>query len=251
MIKLNVCLDHVAAIRRLMDRNEPDPLASAVLSQLHGAEGVTASWLPDHPGFEAHEFPLLRQLVHTHLNLVITPAEDAVQNALALHPDMVTLVPTGYKGVGLNNEWVHAGWPESDTTNRPVASTVEVLQSNRILVNMLIRPSASDVRMCAQLKTDYVHIDASSYTTAGDATHEQHVLDELSSTAKMAARLHIGVSMGRGITYGALPDIAGIREVEEVVVGHAVMARALQIGFDRAVRNAIDLIRHAPRGFEA
>lgn len=246
MVKLSICVDHVAAIRHMADRNEPDPIASVVLAQLGGAEGITVSWFSDNKNFQEQEFSILRQLIHTHMNLIITPADEIVQNALTLHPDMVTLVPDGYQGAGLNNDWVHTGWPETDTTGRALEQTVDALQRHNILVNMLIRPSAADVRYCSQLKVDYVHIDTSVYATAEDAEQEHQSLNELASTAKVASRLNMGVTMGRGISYRNVQDIAGIWEVEEVVVGHAVMSKAMAIGFERAVRDLVDIIRHAP-----
>ena len=248
MLKLNICIDYVATIRRMTERSEPDPLAAAIMAQIGGADGVTVSWLPDSRSFQDHEYPLIRQLIQTHMNLVITPSDEIVQSVLNIHPDMVTLAPTGYQGEGMGMDWASSNWPEADPSGRPLDRIIGTIKEQNILVNMLIRPSAADVRFCSQLHADYVHIDTSQYATAENATTEHQTLNDLASTASVATRLNMGASVGRGLHYQTIPEIAGIREVEEAVVGHAVMSRAMSIGFERAVRDMIGIIRHAPKG---
>ena len=250
MIKLNICVDQVAAIRNIADRGEPDPMAAIILAQIGGATAITISWASDTPFYQPQEYALIRQLIHTHMNVIIPPADDVLQSILTIRPDMITLVPDGYGHTGLENEWLNTDWPEKDASGRSLDQTIRALQQQNILVNVLIRPSAADVRVCAQLKTDYVHIDASVYTTAGDSDQERQTLNDLASTAKVAARMNLGVSMGRGIDYQTAPDITGIWEVEEMVVGYAVTAKAMAIGYEQAVRDLVDVIRHAPKGYE-
>ncbi|MBT5874365.1 MAG: hypothetical protein HOH43_13175 [Candidatus Latescibacteria bacterium] len=248
MLKLNINIDHVAAIRQVTERSEPDPLAAAVLAQIGGAEGVSASWLSDEQSFQVHEYVLIRQIVQAHLNLIVTPTDEIVQQILAIQPDMVTLVPTGYRSAGLSMDWVNTNWPESDPSGRSLDRTISVMKEQNILVNMLIRPSATDVRYCSQLHADYVHIDATQYVTSENAVTEQQTVNDLASTATVAARLNMGVSVGRGLNYQTIQEVAAMREVEEAVVGHSVMSKALSIGFERAVRDMIGIIRHAPKG---
>lgn len=250
MAKLSICVDQVADIRNIANRGEPDPMAAILLAQIGGATAVTISWASDPPFYQPQEYALIRQLIHTHMNVIMTPADDVLQSILTIRPDMVTLVPNGYRHTGLENEWLHTDWPEKDASGRPLDQTISALQQQNILVNVLIRPSAADVRLCAQLKADYVHIDASIYTTAGDAGQEHQTFNDLASTAKVAARMNLGVSMGRGIDYQTASDITGIWEVEEMVVGYAVTAKAMAIGYEQAVRDLVEVIRHAPKGIE-
>jgi len=247
MLKLNVCIDYVAAIRQITARSEPDPLAAAVMAQIGGADGVSVSWLPDERTFQDYEYPLIRQLIQTHMNLIITPTDEIVQGVLNIHPDMVTLVPTGYQGSGMGMDWTNSNWPESDPSGRPLDRVISTIKQQNILVNMLIRPSAADVRFCSQLHADYVHIDTSQYATAENATSENETLNDLASTASVATRLNMGTSVGRGLDYQTISEIARIREIEEAVVGHGVMSKAMSIGYERAVRDMNAIIRHAPK----
>ncbi len=247
MVKLSVCVDQVAALRNITNRGEPDPMTAVMMSQVSGADAVTISWTSDASLYLSGEYDIIRQLVHTHLNVIAPPDLELLQSILTISPDMVTLVPEGYEHAGLNNDWFDSPWPEGGSLERPVERMTKALHENRILTNILIKPTATHVRQCAEIKTDYVHIDASQYVQAVDPEEKDRIIEEMAGTAKTAVRLNMGVSIGRGVDYRTAAELAGIAEVEEVVVGYAVAVRAMTIGFERAVRDLVDVIRHAPR----
>lgn len=247
MVKLSVCADQVATLRNITKRGEPDPMTAVMMSQVSGADAVTISWASDASLYLGGEYDIIRQLVHTHLNVIAPPDLELLQSILTISPDMVTLVPSGYGHTGLDNEWFDSPWPQGDSLERPVERMTRALQENRVLTNILIRPTATHVRQCAEIKTDYVHIDASQYVQAADPEEKSRVYEEMAGAARTAARLNMGVSVGRGVDYRTAAELAGIAEVEEMVVGYAVAVRAMTIGFERAVRDLVDLIRHAPR----
>ena len=247
MVKLSVCVDQVAALRNITKRGEPDPMTAVMMSQVSGADAVTISWASDASLYLGGEYDIIRQLVHTHLNVIAPPDLELLQSILTISPDMVTLVPSDYGHTGLDNEWFDSPWPEGDSLERPVERMTRALQENRILTNILIKPTATHVRQCAEIKTDYVHIDASRYVQAADTEEKSRIFEEMAGAAKTAARLNMGVSVGRGVDYRTAADLAGIAEVEEMVVGYAVAVRAMTVGFERAVRDLVDIIRHAPR----
>lgn len=247
MVKLSVCIDQVATLRNIAKRGEPDPMTAVMMSQVSGADAVTISWAADDSLYLDGEFDIIRQLVHTHLNVIVPPDQEALRSVLTISPDMVTLVPEGYGHAGLNNDWSDSPWPEVDSLERPVERMLKALQEEGILTSILITPTASHVRQCAEFKADYVHLDASRFVQAADPEEKGRVLQEIAGTARTAARLNMGVSLGRGIDYRTAADLAGIAEVEEMVVGYAVAVRAMTIGFERAVRDLVGIIRHAPR----
>ena len=244
---MSVCVDQVAALRNIIKRGEPDPMTAVMMAQVSGADAVTLSWTSDSSLYLSGEYDIIRKLVHTHLNMIAMPNLELLQSILTISPDMVTLVPEGYGHTGLNNDWFESAWPEGDSLERPVERMIRELQENGILTSILIRPAATYVRQCSELKTDYVHIDASQYSQASDPEEKRRVLNEIASTAKTAIRLNMGVSVGRGVDYRTVADISGLAEVEEVVIGYAIAVRAMTIGYEQAVRDLVDIIRHAPR----
>ena len=247
MVKLSVCVDQVATLRNITKRGEPDPMTAVMMSQVSGADAVSISWASDDSLYLGGEYDIIRQLVHTHLNLIAPPDLEVLRSILTISPDMVTLVPEGYGHTGLNNDWSDSSWPEGDSLARPVERMLKALQEKGILTSILITPTASHVRQCAELKADYVHLDASRFVQAADPVEKGRLFQEIAGTARTAARLNMGVTLGRGVDYRSAADLAGIPEVEEMVVGYAVAVRAMTIGFERAVRDLVDIIRHAPR----
>lgn len=247
MVKLSVCVDQVAALRNIAKRGEPDPMTAVMMSQVSGADAVTISWTSDASLYLSGEYDIVRQLVHTHLNVIAPPDMELLQSILTITPDMVTLVPMGYGHVGLENDWLDSAWPEGDALERPVERMTRALQENRILTNILVKPTATHVRQCAEIKADYIHIDASSYVQATDPEERSRIYQDIAGSAKTAARQNMGVSVGRGIDFRTAAELAGITEVEEIVVGYAVAVRAMTVGYERAVRDLVDIIRHAPR----
>ena len=247
MVKLSVCVDQVAALRNIANRGEPDPMTAVMMSQVSGADAVTISWAADASLYLSGEYDIIKQVVHTHLNLIAPPDLEVLRSILTISPDMVTLVPEGYEHASLNYDGSDSSWPEVDSLERPVERMLKALQDEGILTNILITPTASHVRQCAELKADYVHLDASGFTQAADPEEKSRLFQEIDGTARTAARLNMGVSLGRGVDYRTAADLAGIAEVEEMVVGYAVAVRAMTIGFERAVRDMVDIIRHAPR----
>ena len=247
MVKLSVCVDQVAAIRNIIKRGEPDPMTAVMMAQVSGADAVTLSWTSDSSLYLSGEYDIIRKLVHTHLNMIAMPNLELLQSILTISPDMVTLVPVGYTHQTLSDKWSETSWPEDDLLEKPIERMVKELQENKILTNILIRPEAIQVRQCSELRMDYVHIDVSSYIHEHHPEEKKRVIDEISSATKMSARLNMGVSIGRGVDYRTLADLLTIPEIEEVVVGYPVAVRAMTIGYERAVRDMVDIIRHVPR----
>ena len=116
---------------------------------------------------------------------------------------MVTLVPGGYGHAGLNNDWYDSPWPECDSLERPVERMIKSLQENRILTNILIRPTASHVRQCAEITERITFTLTQAGTSqAADPEEKGRVFhDEMAGAAKTASRLNMGVSLGRGVDY--------------------------------------------------
>jgi len=247
MVKLSVCTDQFAALRNMTKRGEPDPITAVMMSQISGADAVTITWSNNPSFYLGGEYEIIRQLVHSHLNVITIADLDLLQSILTISPDMVTLVPVGYNHSGTANDPFDASWPEGDSLDKPVERMINALKDNRILTNVLIKPTSTYIRDCANLKSDYVHIDASAYVEAVTPEDKNRVYEEIESAARTASRMSMGVSIGRGIDYRNAAELASIVEIEELVVGYAISVRAMTIGFERAVRDMVDLVRHAPR----
>lgn len=237
MVKLGVNVDHVATVREARKTDEPDPVAAAIMVELAGADGIVCHLREDRRHIQDRDLRLLRDVVRTHLNLEMAATEAMVKVAVETKPDMVTLVPEK------REEVTTEGGLDVQGNYERLAEIIPVLQNTGILVSLFIDPDVEQIKAGARLKADYVEIHTGLYAEAKDADEELAQLDKVQHAAGIAAKLGFGVSAGHGLTYQNVRPVAEILEVEELNIGHSIVARAIMTGMEQAVREMLALIR--------
>ena len=247
MIKINVLIDSVAALRRESGRTTPDPITAVALAELGGADSVTVSYLPAQRLYHDYEYKLIRQVTHTHLTVIMPASEEVLPRVVAIRPDLILIVPVGYQTVAAVTDWAGAAWPEKDTVGRSLDPVISAIRQEGIPVSVLIKASATDARACVQLKADCVHIDTAPFALSVNGNEEHRALIDLDAAIKVASRSGLGVSVGRGLDGSHAQDVAGIAGVDEILVGHSVIARGLALGLEQSMRDFVDRVRSATR----
>jgi pyridoxine 5-phosphate synthase len=237
MVKLGVNVDHVATVRQARKTDEPDPVAAAIMVELAGADGIVCHLREDRRHIQDRDLRLLREVVRTHLNLEMAATEAMVKIALETKPDMVTLVPEKREEVTTEGGLDVQGHYER------LAQVLPALQNAGILVSLFIDPDIEQIKMGAKLRADYVEIHTGLYAEAKDVEEELRELEKIQQAAGIAAKLGFGVAAGHGLTYQNVRPIAEIPEVEELNIGHTIVARAIMRGMEQAVREMLSLIR--------
>lgn len=237
MVKLGVNVDHVATVREARKTKEPDPVAAAIAAELAGADGIVCHLRGDRRHIQDRDLHLLREVVRTHLNLEMAATEEMVGIALDVKPNMVTLVPER------REEVTTEGGLDVRQNYERLAEIIPRLQDGNIVVSLFVDPDVEQLKAGAKLRADYVEIHTGLYAEAKDADEELTELEKIRNTAAIAAKLGFGVSAGHGLTYQNVRLIADIPEVEELNIGHTIIARALMAGMEGAVREMIRLIR--------
>jgi len=237
MVKLGVNVDHVATVREARKTDEPDPVAAAIMVELAGADGIVCHLREDRRHIQDRDLRLLRDVVRTHLNLEMAATEAMVKIAVETRPDMVTLVPEK------REEVTTEGGLDVQGNYERLAEIIPVLQDSGILVSLFIDPDVEQIKAGARLKADYAEIHTGLYAEAKDADEELAQLDKVQHAAGIAAKLGFGVSAGHGLTYQNVRPVAEIPEVEELNIGHSIVARAIMTGMEQAVREMLALIR--------
>ena len=237
MVKLGVNVDHVATVREARKTDEPDPVTAAIMVELAGADGIVCHLREDRRHIQDRDLRLLRDVVRTHLNLEMAATEAMVKIAVEIRSDMVTLVPEK------REEVTTEGGLDVQGNYERLAEIIPVLQNTGILVSLFIDPDVEQIKAGARLKADYVEIHTGLYAEAKDADEELVQLDKVQHAAGIAAKLGFGVSAGHGLTYQNVRPVAEIPEVEELNIGHSIVARAIMTGMEQAVREMLGLIR--------
>lgn len=239
MIQLGVTIDHVASVRQARRAAEPDPVHAAVLAELGGADGITVHLRADRRHIQDRDVEVLRQTVKTRLTLRMAATQEMIRVALTLKPDQVTLVPERQEEVTTE------GGLDAILNGSQLRSAVKTLQEAGIQVSLFIDPALEQVKEAHKLGARAVEINTAAWGDAGDTRGRDEALRKLTDAARLGRKLGLQINAGNALTYLNVGPIAALTEISEVHIGHSIVARALLVGMEKAVRDMVDAVRSA------
>jgi pyridoxine 5-phosphate synthase len=164
----------------------------------------------------------------------MTPTAEAVPFALTAKPEMVTFIQAS----GTETQSVNILQIENQ-----LAPMVSTLRAAGVVVNVLIDTDANQIKAALKVGCDYVELNSAKLVTSESITLMEQELENMKSLAMGAAKLNLGVTVSGHLTYNNVRDLLAIGEIEEINVGHAIVARALFVGLDQAVRDFVAIIK--------
>ena len=235
MASLGVNIDHIANVREARKTFEPDPVKMVLLAELGGADGITIHLREDRRHIQDRDLNLLKETVHTRLNLEMAATEEMTLIALNAKPDMVTLVPER------REEVTTEGGLDVIKHKNKLKAIIERFSEENIPVSLFIDPVQEQLEICAEIKAGWIELHTGKYATTkkNKRVMELSILKE--STAK-AKSLGLRVNAGHGLTYQNVEQIASIEGIEELNIGHTIISRALAVGLSQAVKEMKYLI---------
>jgi pyridoxine 5-phosphate synthase len=239
-MRLAVKLDHVATLREARRSREPEPVAAAILAELAGAGGVSVHLRADRRHIKERDLELLRQVVTTRFDVEVAATAEMARVILQIRPDQVTLVPERPQ------ELTTEGGLDVVLHAAPLKGTVRHLQQAGIRVAVFVDPSGDQIRKAKSVGADAVVLNTFPYVAASPAERSAR-LEELGEAGRLAARQELEVQAGHGLTYINVRPLMAVPHISEVRIGHAIVARAVLLGMERAVREMIELLAGAPR----
>ena len=237
MIRLGVNIDHVATVRQARQAQEPDPVAAALLAQLGGADGITVHLREDRRHIQDRDVRILRQVITHRLNLEMSIAAEIVDIACAVKPDEATLVPER------RQELTTEGGLDVVVHQRAVAQAMEKLQREGIEVSLFVDPDSRQIEMAKLLKAKAVEIQTARFAEAKTAAERERELTVLREAAGFAHQHGLAIHLGHGLTYENVRHVVRIPGVEELNIGHSIVARAVLVGMERAVKEMKEAMR--------
>jgi len=237
--KLGLNVDHVATVRQARGGVEPDPVTAAALGELAGAEGITIHLREDRRHIQDRDLEILRRTVKTKLNLEMAATQEMVRIALRTKPEQVTLVPEK------RQELTTEGGLDVILNLKSIADAVKRLRDNDIIVSLFVDPDSEQIKAASKSGADYIEIHTGAYAAARDWQTQKRELEEIDVAIKLASKVGMGVNAGHGLNYVNIKALAAIGGIEEYNIGHSIMARAILVGIDRAVKDMVDLIKYA------
>jgi pyridoxine 5-phosphate synthase len=244
MIRLHINIDHVATIRNARGTVYPDPVSAAAICELAGADGITAHLREDRRHIKDDDIVRLRAALTTMLNLEMAATDEMRGIAERVEPAVVTLVPE--RRAELTTE----GGLDVVVARGAIEKVSAMCLLKKIKLSLFIAPDEEHVRLSRELGASQVEFHTGEYChKQGEARTRE--LERLKRACHLAHGLGLEVAAGHGLTRFNVLDIAAIPHVVELNIGHSVIADAVLVGLDRAVRDlraAIDrgLSRRAP-----
>ena len=236
MSRLGVNIDHVATLRQARGGYEPDPVMAASLVQLAGADGIVVHLREDRRHIQDRDLAILRETVHIPLNLEMAAEETVAKIALNVKPDLVTFVPE--RRQELTTE---GGLGVAEHRDR-ILAMVQLFHDSGIPVSLFIDPDPHQVRAAHKVHADAVELHTGKYANTRRKPDQTAQLEALSQAAKLAAKLGLRVSAGHGLNYHNVKPLIFVSEIEEYNIGHSIIARAVFIGLEQAVREMKSLV---------
>jgi pyridoxine 5-phosphate synthase len=247
MLRLGINIDHVATVRQARGETYPDPVQAAVLAELGGADNITCHLREDRRHVQDRDVELLRRTIQVPLNFEIAATDFMIDLACRLKPHAVTLVPEK------REELTTEGGLDIARAKEPLKAAVARLNGARILVSMFIEPDRKAVDLSREIGAGAVEFHTGRFCKEVD--HAPTTKAKLAAVRTLAAASEHARSaglqshFGHGLHYGNAQWLQLVPHAEEANIGHAVIARAIFVGLDRAVREMKALLndpQHKP-----
>jgi pyridoxine 5-phosphate synthase len=237
--RLFVNVDHVATIREARKTYEPDPLKAAILVEKVGVEGITVHLREDRRHIQDKDVRIIHNNIKTKLNLEMAAIKEMVDLALELKPYQVSLVPEKRQEVttegGLD---VISQIPE-------LLNIQKRIKSQGILFSLFVDPDINQIEASKEVNADSIEINTGVYSELIDQTKIEEELTRIREAAKQAERLGLRVFAGHGLNFNNVKAIAAIPEIEELNIGHFLVAQSVYIGIEEAVKMMKQVIKTA------
>ncbi len=228
-IALGVNIDHVATLRQARRGRYPDPVHAALAAEMAGADSITLHLREDRRHIQIQDVHSLRDLLKTRMNLEMAVTDEMLDIARVIRPGDCCFVPER------RQEITTEGGLEVASQVQRIKDATAVLMGQGIRVALFIDPDPPQIEAAAQTGAAAVELHTGTYAESA-GSRQATELERLHAGARLAANLGLEVHAGHGLHYHNVQPVAAIREIVELNIGHAIVARALFEGLSAAVR---------------
>ena len=236
---LGINVDHIATLRQARGTNYPDPVYAASVAEHAGADGITVHLREDRRHIQDRDIHVLKETLHTRMNFEMAVTDEMISIACDVKPAFCCLVPEK------REELTTEGGLDVIGQLDKVTAAVEKLAAVGIEVSLFIDADKAQIDAALVSKAPYIEIHTGHYADAESEAAQQAELVRLIEGIKYAHSLGLKVNAGHGLNYFNVKPIAAIEEIIELNIGHAIIARAVIDGLDKAVRDMKKLMLDA------
>lgn len=239
MAKLAINVDHVATIRQARGITEPDPVTAASICELAGAAGIVIHLREDRRHIQDRDVYLLRQTIKTKMNLEMGANKDIIKIALDVRPDLVTLVPEK------REELTTEGGLDVLSQMKKIRKVIDKMTDADIPVSIFVDPDPQQVAAAHKIGATYVELHTGRYCDAENEDLQTKEFALIAAAAEEASDLGLRVNAGHGLNYQNTAPVAALETIEELSIGHAIIAQSVFTGLDQAVKDMLAIVNRA------
>jgi len=236
MSYLGVNIDHIATLRQARGSRYPDPVQAAFIAEQAGADSITIHLREDRRHIQDRDVEVLRGTLQTKMNLEMATTSEMLTICARIRPEDCCLVPEK------RQELTTEGGLDVAAQVTHIAQAVATLATAGVRVALFIDPEEPQILAAQQTGAPVIELHTGGYANAPDAHLREQELTRLIKASRFAASLGLQVNAGHGLHYHNVLPIAAIAEVKELNIGHAIIARALFVGIECAVRDMKTLL---------
>ncbi|MEK8090908.1 pyridoxine 5'-phosphate synthase [Thermithiobacillus plumbiphilus] len=239
MIKLGVNIDHIATLRQARGTRFPDPVQAAFEAEQGGADSITLHLREDRRHIQERDLEIISRTIQTRINLEMAVTDEMLAIAARLRPSDCCLVPE--KRQELTTE---GGLDVAGQLERVKAACVRLAQAG-VRVSLFVDPDPFQIEAAAEAGAPAIEIHTGRYADAESAGSRDAEAAQIRNAASLAHSMGLHVHAGHGLHYHNVQAIAAIPAIEELNIGHAIIARAVFTGLRQAVAEMKALMREA------
>jgi pyridoxine 5-phosphate synthase len=235
-MRFSLNVDHIATLRNARGENQPDPVTFALLAEQAGVDGIVVHLREDRRHINERDVRLLRELVTTKLDLEMAATDEIIKIACDVVPELSTIVPE--KRQELTTE---GGINVIDDITK-YKNAIKELHKHEIEVSLFIEPDINQIDAAADIEADFIEIHTGVFANSFTEEEQFDELEKIRLAAKHAKKLGMGVNAGHGLNYQNIKIFREVEDIDEVSIGHAIIARTVFVGIKEAVREMRELI---------
>jgi pyridoxine 5-phosphate synthase len=239
MVLLGVNIDHIATVRQARGGRYPEPVQAALMAEQAGADGITAHLREDRRHIQDRDLYLLKDMIHTRLNMEMAVTDAMLAIAVKLKPFACCLVPEK------REELTTEGGLDVVANFSRVQSACKKLAEAGIEVSLFIDPEEMQIDAAVNAGAPVIELHTGSYAQARYSLQQQPELDRIRHAARYAHKAGLQVNAGHGLDCHNVAAICGLPEIVELNIGYSIIAQALFIGLPEAVRNLKHIMNNA------
>lgn len=236
MVKLGVNIDHVATLREARKTYMPDPIEAARICEEAGCDSIVCHLREDRRHIKDEDVAMFREVVKTRLNLEMSIAREIVDFACRIKPDQATLVPEK------RQEVTTEGGLDVKGNFKKISSVVWRLKASGIDVSLFINPAKGQIDAAARSGATIIELHTGEYANAKSEHARLRQLKILKRSVRHGLSLGLEVNAGHGLNYENVRDVAAIKGLNELNIGHSIISRAIFVGLGRAVEEMLGII---------